>query len=455
MAKPKHKKICVGAGAINQDLPKGWPASCKYSYAAGRKDLVPGNTLQFDGNGADIFLKKRAVQSASTDFPVLADNGKVLNGKSAPTRFLVIFPGRLNLKVPDDDCDADHKPEEAVNEPDPKEQAKKKSPFVPANPPRLLGKLVSLGGENMELRMPFPASDGDVTPVGESRRNHLILSGKAIPLAGKYMSLTLKRAGKASAGGNSGKKQGGGSLHCKDVFRSVIVFGESKGGDKVVSPNDDEEMNHYGASSRSLDGGASQTKKKRGPKAKISPQPKRASRCNKHLSESEDEVSEEEILENSDGGSDDEFVLKVNRKRKSRADDSVGEDDGEKPKKRTPRRSVSSKKITYVDVEEDVDEMTSESESSADASDEGEIGMKGKEAVLHKRSTPVARAPRKHTLKKVDVIELDADSCSSAKQSKPSPLRRKRHRSPSKKRKSQLETINLYDKDDDEFRFLG
>ena len=455
MAKPKPKKSSVGAGTIDQDLPKGWPASCNFTYAAG-KDLVPGITLQQSCNGADIFLKKRAVQSTSTDFPVLAGNGKVLNGKSAQTRFLVIFPGRLNLKVPDDDCAADDKPDdEAVNKPDPKEQAKKKSPFAPANPPRLLGKLVSLGGEKVELRM--PGSDGDDSPVGKSRRNHLILSGKTIPLAGKYMSLSLKRGGKASKGGNAGKRQGGDSLHCKDVFRSVIVLGESFGGDdKVISPNGDEEMNHYGASSRSLDGGDGQTKKKRGPSVEesISPKHKR-SRCTS--SGSEDEVSEgEEILENSDEGSDAEFVIKANGKRKSRADDIASEDNGEKQKKRTPRRSVTSKKITYVDAEEDADEITSESESSAGTSDEGEIGMKGK-AALDKRPTPVARAsvPRDSKLNKNDVIELDADSCSSPSKPKTSPLRRKKNRSSSKKRKSQLETIDLYENDDDEFRFLG
>ena len=470
MAKPKSRKSCVGAGPVKQDLPKGWPASCKYSYGAAGQDLVPGNTIRQSCNG-DIFLKKRAVQSASTDFPVLTGDGKVANGKTAPTRFLVIFPGRLNLKIPDDDCAADKPDDEAANETDPTEPAKKKSPFAPANPPHLLGKLVSLGGEDMELRMPFPASsDGEDTPVGESKRNHLIMSGKAIPLAGKYMSLSVKRVGKAStAGGNSGKKRGGGSLHCKDVFRSVIVLGESKfddgGGDKVVSPNDDEEMNHYGASSRSLDGGAGQTTNKRGPSvesltSRISPKPKRASRCNKSSSESEDEVSEGEEILDSHEGSDAEFVFKVNGKRKSRAGDSDGEDDGEKLRKRTPRRSVSSKKVTYVDVEEDADEMTSDSESSAGASSEGETGMKGK-AAPPKRSTSVARASvpskgqRKNTSKKVDVIELDADSCSSAAPSKPSPLRRKKHKSPSKKRKSQLETIDLYDKGDDEFRFLG
>ena len=178
-------------------LPKGWPASSKLTYPTPRdvisvnnKDtntssdssmnllsdsdedkspspsipanyLTPGNILQQACNGSDVQLKKRAVQSTSMMFP--NPNSKSSNG---PTRFLIVFPGRMSLKVPpvvakkDDDMKDDTTDDNEDEEDKPK---KKKNPFTPTNPPQLLGKLISLGGSNnnMELRIPFPSSSSD------------------------------------------------------------------------------------------------------------------------------------------------------------------------------------------------------------------------------------------------------------------------------------------------------
>jgi len=295
-------------------LPKGWPASSKLTYPTPRdlisvnnKDtntssdssinlldsdedkpstspsipanyLTPGNILQQSCNGSDVQLKKRAVQSTSMIFP----NPNSKSNNNGPTRFLIVFPGRMSLKVPpvvtkkDDDMKDDTTDDNEDGGDD--KPKKKKNPFTPTNPPQTLGKLISLDERNMELRIPFPTSNDDKTDVDnkEEQEKQLVMSGRAIPLSGKYMALSFKRTGGggtnnnkegSSKGGKNNKKIGTGKIECKDVFRSVIVLGDSKlvdGDGKKIDPtslksksgdSSSDGMKHYGGSSRTIDGG--------------------------------------------------------------------------------------------------------------------------------------------------------------------------------------------------------
>jgi len=468
-------------------IPKGWPVTSNSSYPSPREYastsdttasiqhdgidedttgntssklpcnyLKPGATLQQSCNGSDVFLRKRAVQSTSMAFP--SSSGAGTANKGGPTRFLIVFPGRLSLKSPEisvtstngkegglEDDRAEEKKEEVVeidgDDDDDDEQevnddiveadGKRKSnddteeksaktprtPFAPTHPPQLLGKLVSLGGEGrkIELRVPFPTSNA-ASRASEctAASKQLIFSGRAIPLSGKYISLSFKRTG--GGGGkvdtspkgpssHSNKNVGVGSIMCKDIFRSVIVLGESqvKNGeadDEGVEEVEDKqavECNHYGGSERTLDGGGPcwggtfSGKKSFGGRNSLIVTTK--GRSHFEVDESEDD-SENSISLASDIGddgkselcSDDEFVptsvknSKNKRRsdgRKSGANTKEDIDDDEKseevPKRRqrTPRRSASSaKKVNYADEASDVDVDSQSSGTGDDGSDE-------------------------------------------------------------------------------------
>lgn len=428
-------------------LPKGWPVSSKMSYppptandAPSGDDVMdvdadntqpqstpgnylkPGNLLQMSCNGSDVFLRKRAVQSTSMAFPTTGEGAAAAN-KGAPTRFLIVFPGRMSLRAPekvvalksnndgedgppqeddegkvtadDDEYVKDETKSKEDGASDVAASAKKaRSPFAPANPPLLLGKLVSLGGDNrdMELRIPFPSAvDGDSN--GDNLK-HLVMSGRAIPLSGKYMTLSFKRTGGGNKDSSSkstpkNKKMGTGSITCKDVFRSVIVLGGSKlvdddgkeaGVSKAGGDVGDATIRHYGGSERTLDGGgkssngggAAGRKNIGGSKRDslgcvMTPVPSK--RVNESDVESESDSERSDANDNSDAlvdssDSDGEFKLSSSKKRGSKSNDDGGEE-VVSARKRTPRRSAAKAvNVSYVD------EASEESED--DGSDSGE-----------------------------------------------------------------------------------
>ncbi|KAL7481445.1 hypothetical protein ACHAW6_007140 [Cyclotella cf. meneghiniana] len=522
-------------------IPEGWPVTSKSPYRSptivsqrdkgdqetndqdlqnvSQKDLNylrPGHLLRVNCNGSDVFLRKRAIQSTSLSFPSSDVHDNKVN-KGGPTRFLVVFPGRLSLKppkvvsktsLPGEDCDnvvEETKEDEEEGE-DPgslnNEKGddddddnnhvpvkKTRSPFAPTNPPHLLGKLVCLGGadSSMELRIPFPSSHQNIktsaldsTPSNENPGKQLIFSGRAIPLEGKFMALTFKRTGGSGAGKDSSKsaknkKIGTGSIACKDIFRSVIVLGESnlpKGEDRMRSGSllndrieDDADetegvvLRHYGGSERTVDGGghgglgASQksisARKDSLGTAKSFISAKGIDDDESDLGSDDsdggdDAVNDEEEKNVSDLDSDDEFVPSSSNK-KRKVGQGEKEDEPVVPvPKRTSRRSASkSVNVSYVDEDSDVDldndgsesenESDNESQSDVDEFDElldgmskkGRVGPKPKALTSIRQSskgktskTIVSRASSKRgrkssphsavSSKKISYVEIDS-----------------------------------------------
>ena len=285
-AAPVKVKTSVAANKkkpkIARPIPKSWPVSSHLSYpppnsttnnndddddsaTEQQTSLKPGKTLQQNCNGCDVFLRKSAVQSTSASIIPTKQNS---HSKGAVKRFLIVFPGRMTLKAPPavaptaasaalkEDASKDEmnaadnevkKDDNATTKEDKSEataaKPTKRNPFAPANPPQLLGRLVSLGGadQKVELRIPFPSNnntnDDDNKPnvkaqneQQEQPQKQMVMSGRAIPLSGKYMVLSFKRTGgkdsiaASSASTPKNKKMGTGSIACKDIFRSVIVL---------------------------------------------------------------------------------------------------------------------------------------------------------------------------------------------------------------------------------------
>lgn len=113
--------------------------------------------------------------------------------------------------------------------------------------PRLLGTLEKLGTENPVLRLPFP--DGRV----------MIFRGRLVSTSSSFMALTCKG--------------GRGTVSCKDIFSSAIVFGEV-GWEENGSPEPDaalaeaeasdpsRSLRHFGPSERAVDGGRAVSSRK-------------------------------------------------------------------------------------------------------------------------------------------------------------------------------------------------
>lgn len=490
-------------------MPKGWPASSKLAYPvpqggggtvanpgdgkAGTEAsdgptssrtsrpanyLTPGNLLQQSCNGSDVFLRKRAVQSASMAFPAAG-----AATKGGPARFLIVFPGRISLKAPPAPAPApDLAGEEAdggnceANASDEKGGVEgggaktKKNPFAPAHPPSVLGKLRSLGGDDhrMELRIPFPSPNGDLSEPSSASgakdsNEQLVLSGRAIPLSGKYMALSFKRTGGSKDAGSSGggaggkgKKKGAGSIMCKDVFRSVIVLGDSKllgGGGKtaestepVAGPAKDDGLDgvvikHYGGSDRALDGGgkfgmggaSSGRKSLNGASASAAATRKRKDSVSSNDIDlesdgnSDDNDLGEENGDGSNAGSDDEFVPAAVRKRKSaggsqkRKAGNESDDDAEEiapARKRTPRRSGTTK-VSYVDESSDADDTDDDNDEDEDEKSDARVDSDGEEDQPNRKvaaKKPAARAKPAHdNLKQrrsrtnTSVLNVDSD----------------------------------------------
>ena len=451
----KTKTSALAPKRTSKPVPKGWPVSSNFTYPApcsgvtkngntimdldsndsdnipsssipSKNYLTPGNLLQQNCNGSDVFLRKRAVQSTSALCPTVGGGGD--NNKGGPTRFLIVFPGRLSLKAPPhasssslnnnaatqrtlNDTDNNDQNEEEKNDNNEDKLEKKNNPFAPTHPPHLLGKLTSLSaddGRRMELRIPLPSSSNTASSTTQNGEQSIVMSGRAIPLSGKYMALSFKRTGgskdSASSGGGGGgggnnKKKGTGSIICKDVFRSVIVLGDSKVLDddgKTVSleesthvqnKNDEEgeegrqpQMLHYGGSDRALDGGGKYNDgRKSCVKGGISaPTAASIPRKDSFSSKESDDVSDaSDVI--ADSSDTDEFVPISAKKRKSvggakkrsateASSEEADEEDLTPARKRTPRRSVDSSKISYVEKSSDEDE----SDSSDDGDDDSD-----------------------------------------------------------------------------------
>ena len=260
------------------------------------------------------------------------------------------------------------------------------------------------------------------------------------------MALSFKRTGGGSKessssgggggglgglGGGNNKKRGTGSIICKDVFRSVIVLGDSKvldGDGKTVSleglmqaqrnSNDDEKevdqiMLHYGGSDRALDGGGKYNtginngggrKSLNGgkPASAAASLPRKDSISSKEsdVDSDDSDVMDVEDDKNGDSSDTDEFVPISARKRRlttgstqkrgATKDEEDDDDDVEEltpARKRTPRRSVeSSKKISYVD-------KSSSDEDELDSSDEDEAESDNDDAYKPNRPKKVTEKP--------------------------------------------------------------
>ncbi|KAL7492900.1 hypothetical protein ACHAWT_002019 [Skeletonema menzelii] len=429
---------------ITHPIPKLWPVSSRLSYPPPNNhsttdddnsvnekqatSLKPGKTLQQNCNGCDVFLRKSAVQSTSASIVPTQQNSHCKKG--ALKRFLIVFPGRMTLKAPpaaavakeqdtknemnagDNDLQTNDSTTNSNtdNNKDGATKPTKRNPFAPVNPPQLLGRLVSLGGaqQKVELRIPFPsdttsANDGndDNTDDAKPQQNQMVMSGRAIPLAGKYMVLSFKRTGgkdsNAAASTPKQKKMGTGSIACKDIFRSLIVLGESQFLDKdkkkvdvttstICGSDEVRPPSHYGGSERTVDGGgkndgtaATTAAAKRKFKSVTAPTPSKHTHDGDESSvvdsdDSNDDEEDDDDIEMKDVNSDDEFVPVSAKKRRSTSTSkqkksSDSEEDTPVARKRTPRRSAAkATKVKYVDDDSDVD--ISDDDDSATKSDD-------------------------------------------------------------------------------------
>ena len=443
--KPAPVKVKVGrtskAAAASKKpkksrpLPKSWPVASHLKYPISndmdggdldssvseqQTSLQPGKTLQQNCNGCDVFLRKGAVQSTSA---AIIPTKKNSTSKGAIKRFLIVFPGRIALKAPppvaaskdDTTKEADHddqNDDKTTNNNDIDDdnnaatKPAKRNPFAPSNPHQLLGRLVSLGGaeQKVELRIPFPANnssngtaddhdsnniDTHKTQLEQQQNSQMVMSGKAIPLSGKFMALSFKRTGgkvsSSAASTPKNKKMGTGSINCKDIFRSVIVLGDSNVLDKsdkkveaVVDANEEMKSCHYGGSERTVDGGGKNEGKVSTTAAKgrlkaTAPTPQKDGEefsVENPSSDSGDDQEDDEIIALDDDNSDDEFVPTSSRKRRSVGATKKADSDEDTPvaRKRTPRRSTATTKIKYVDSDSDVDMSDDDSTKSDDDS---------------------------------------------------------------------------------------
>jgi hypothetical protein len=452
-------------------IPNGWPVSTKPSSRGGggggrQHTLSPGNILSKSCNGSDVFLRKRAVQSTSMVFPSSSAD-YVTNSKRGPTRFLIIFPGRLSLHAPleattkkthdtatlsdNDELPNAESKEEGDNDDGGDEETKKttegkkRTPFAPSQPPQLLGKLISRsadGGDHMELRIPFPTHDeaceeGDPPSLtkGEEKIRTLVMSGRAIPLSGKYIALTFKKTGGAKESGGNGrdKKMGTGSIVCKDVFRSVIVLGDTHlldDGDKTVPletiattmrDDDSNAMRHYGGSERTVDGGGGCIDRVKGVRkslvgsvasmAAVSSIKRKDSVPSKDidLDKINDASDDLDVGDDDDDSSKaDEFVPIVSRKRKSieepkkRKSIYESDDDDEvvdiaPAKKRTSRRSVMSANVNYVDESSDSDGDNSD-DTDGSSNNEKEDDLPSPTSMPNAKKTQSKKAELKNSI---------------------------------------------------------
>eukprot|EP00984_Skeletonema_dohrnii_P007750 scaffold2857_cov104-Skeletonema_dohrnii-CCMP3373.AAC.4 len=484
---------------IARPIPKSWPVSSHLSYpppnstttnddddddstTEQQTSLKPGKTLQQNCNGCDVFLRKSAVQSTSASIIPTKQNS---NSKGAVKRFLIVFPGRMTLKAPpaavptasaaavvskevaskdetsaaDNDIKKDDNATTKEDKPETTAAAKptKRNPFAPSNPPQLLGRLVSLGGadQKVELQIPFPKDDNtnddnkpDVRAQNEQQQpqKQMVMSGRAIPLSGKYMVLSFKRTGgKDSIAASSAltpknKKMGTGSIACKDIFRSVIVLGESQlvdqNGKKKVDVgssgcgSEDVRVSHYGGSERTVDGGGKNDASnisaaaKRKFKSVTAPTQFKQTHDGDESSvvdslDSDDEENDDDDNDDIEmkNGSDDEFVPISSKKKRSASASkkrkSSDSNDVETPaaRKRTPRRSAAkAAKVKYVDDDSDVDMSDNDSDKSDDDNsgksptvtqeidDDSDVSSVVEEIVPKKKRASVAPASKKRKL---------------------------------------------------------
>jgi len=495
---------------IARPIPKSWPVSSHLSYpppnsttntndnnedddsaTEQQTSLKPGKTLQQNCNGCDVFLRKSAVQSTSASIIPTKQNS---HSKGAVKRFLIVFPGRMTLKAPpaaaptaaaaalkedaskDETNDGDNdikKDDNATTKEDKSEttaaKPTKRNPFAPANPPQLLGRLVSLGGadQKVELRIPFPSNNNtnddnkpkDNVKAQNEQQKQMVMSGRAIPLSGKYMVLSFKRTGgkdsiaASSASTPKNKKMGTGSIACKDIFRSVIVLGESQMVDQddrkkvdVGSSSgcgEDVRVSHYGGSERTVDGGGKNDAStsagaaaKRKFKSVTAPTTSLKQTHDgdensvmESLGSDSDEEDDDDDIEMKNG-SDDEFVpisskkkqsASASKKRKS-SDSNV---DTPVARKRTPRRSAAkAAKVKYADDDSDVDMSDNDSDKSDDDNsgksptvtqeidDDSDVSSVVEEIVPKKKRASVAPANKKRKLSGGSSRNGDADESS-------------------------------------------
>ncbi|KAL3822204.1 hypothetical protein ACHAXA_000644 [Cyclostephanos tholiformis] len=475
-------------------LPGGWPVSSSFSYPPAHTDeandhlsttyLMPGGLLQRSCNGSDVFLRKRAVQSTSASLFPRSNGGR----GGGPARFLIVFPGRVSLRPPppahevvvgassvtdatattatsavvvggdgDDDDDDDDEPNNNDGEGGREDDAKVatgrggRNLFTPAHPPQLLGRLVSSsgGGGRVELRIPFPASSTTTTSDDDANENdtttfkgkkirELVMSGRSVPISGKYMALYFKRTGGTkesvsfSGGGRNGNERRGGtgSITCKDVFRSVIVLGETHllNNDGKAAPLRENfswtkdgcaKMKHYGGSERTLDGGGrckggangGRKSSSRGiTEAAAAPIKRKDNDSNKGIDfESAASIEFDAGDKNEYGHSSDvdEFVPIDSKRRKLtlKKRKQMNESDDEEEEKIAParerasRRSVTAAKISYVDE-------SSDSNLDDDDGDETVESSRDDESVATDMDPP-------------DVIEIESDDDNGEKMSTP------------------------------------
>jgi hypothetical protein len=249
------------------------------------------------------------------------------------------------------------------------------------------------------------------------------------------MALTFKRTGGAKESSSSGgagrdRKMGTGSITCKDVFRSVIVLGESSvldddgetallGSILAMAKADDDgdelendscaRMKHYGGSERTVDGGGMYHGGVNGGRksslggaaeAATAPVKRKDSVSSKEIDVESDASKDVDVRDESNDGDSsnaDEYVPIVSKKRKSTEGPKQRKAANEFPadaeeeittaRKRPPRRSVTATKVRYVDESNESDLDGSDSDKTVERGSDEDVGEEGH---YHPKSMPIA-----------------------------------------------------------------
>eukprot|EP00978_Attheya_sp_CCMP212_P001682 scaffold3453_cov54-Attheya_sp.AAC.7 len=403
-----------------EPVPDGWPVASirpqkEYSLAM---ELSKNDKEKDDDDDEEEESKQfaglrpgKALQSCSgTDVQLSRGASARPNLSKGKGRFLIILPGNMSLTPQTAVAtSAPLTPANKTNDSESKHDSPQPTPIptpssdpllsdtatatpsnsnvfsIAANLPRL-GKIEKLGSENPILRVPFPDDDG----------RELIFRGRKISTSSRFMSLTCKG--------------GKGAVNCKDVFSSVIVFGEAGWEDNGFAretediSSDGISIRHYGGSTRTVDGGKGGSTKKQ--KAwSTTPKSTRTIITQDTTSPIEESGDEEELdLPDDEDDDDDDEAFFDNTKPSGLSQRSAS--------KRTTSRSSARSKVNYADTleTEEVEEETSDENDSVE--DRPKTNKKNKKTPKVSTSTSTSTHSKNkagRTKTTIDTLVLSSD----------------------------------------------
>eukprot|EP00934_Nitzschia_sp_Nitz4_P002187 Nitzschia sp. Nitz4//scaffold174_size87051//23336//25431//NITZ4_005103-RA/size87051-augustus-gene-0.67-mRNA-1//-1//CDS//3329538854//2187//frame0 len=461
MAKPSTKKKTGGPVKVKSNikkkqapvpkLPEDWPVqSHPPTIPANASALAPGTLLREVCHGTDIQLNKQALAEPS----IIKEKGK----------YLLSFPGSFSfrnliasnekssqesepLATQDMDEDADEEAmDETAKNDDPSIQTSKSggnnntastntSQPRPTVTPLALGKVVGLATSHPQFRIPFP-----------DRQQVLVFPGTKMDTASKFMWLACSTRRK-------------GSVTCKSIFSSVIVFGmpkwepmesstteneaeEPSGGISLTQASEattattttTREFRHFGGSERTIDG-VGKGRKKKGPQ-EVSTEAEHIPILSRMVTPTKSgplamsipsssflhrnpgttgTKSSSSTVKQSDTEEEEEIEILSDEEFTPTSADVVT---STKKERSAPRRQSSAKKAKYTyDLEsatsENDDDDGSDADDTVETAETGDKSKKSRPAkkTPAKKPAPAKKTPTKRTQKKVpkDVVDIESE----------------------------------------------